>query len=90
MHQIIALVSDKLDKKLEICHSKLGFLEVREQLSDAGDILSPETKALWMTRKDAGFKAKSNDEDEIPWAGGEDSDYTACTDTCGYCGHCTY
>lgn len=81
IHKIILEVRGRPDRKLELCHDGSGRLEIREQRPEAGNALSVETKALWA--KDVGF-----DETDIAWAG--DDDYTACTETCGYCGQCTY
>jgi hypothetical protein len=81
VHKIIAEVHGRPNGKLELCHDGSGKLQIREQLSDAGDALSTETKALWV-------KDVSSAETDIAWTG--DEDYTACTEACGYCGQCTY
>ncbi|KAF1814037.1 geranylgeranyl pyrophosphate synthetase [Eremomyces bilateralis CBS 781.70] len=81
IHRIIVEVRGRPDGKLELCNDGSGELEFREQRSEAGDALSVETKALWV-------KDVDSDEPDIVWAA--DDDYTACTESCGYCGQCTY
>ncbi|KAF4440390.1 hypothetical protein F53441_12338 [Fusarium austroafricanum] len=91
---LLRLVIDKAhasnDGKLEIVWSNSGSLEIRKQLSDAGDVLSDSVKKQWETwlgnKVDPGdsgrwkeFMAALSDSD------GE-SDYAACDQECGYCG----
>ena len=48
VHKIIAEVRERPNGKLELRHDRSGTLEFREQLPDAGDVLSTETKGLWV------------------------------------------
>jgi hypothetical protein len=94
------MVRARADKKLELCRTGVGRLEVREQLGDAGEMLSEETKIKW---KDGG---KGNDEpvgsliekDSLPesddssdsddWPQEDEKDWAECSEACGYCGEC--
>jgi len=90
IHRIIALVRGRPDGKLELRYTGLGDLEVREQRVEAGNALSPEVKSLWM-RKDSGDSdSTSGEEGGVAWVETDEGDYTACTESCGYCGCCTY
>lgn len=57
IHKIVGLVSDSPRLKLELCYKEVGKLEVREQLPDAGDVLSTEVRARWMRAASAGLKS---------------------------------
>jgi hypothetical protein len=92
IHRIIGLVRDQPAGKLEVCHTQIGTMEIREQLPDAGDALSPAVKAMWSAR------SKTKDEESdlekgdsgLEWNDGSGEDFTACSESCGYCGRCTY
>ncbi|KAK6858786.1 geranylgeranyl pyrophosphate synthetase [Apiospora arundinis] len=100
-HHIRDLVRQKPAHKLELCHTadKPGTLQVRQQLADAGNALSEEVKSRWLSaaaadifgEKAGGSSAGSDtDSDSGISFGANDGeeDFTACSDTCGYCGHC--
>jgi hypothetical protein len=92
-HHILDSVRASKDAKLEIVSSQDGSLEIRQQLSDAGDVLSEPVKKQWEAwlggenkdKADSGrweeFMATLSDNDE-------QSDYAACDVECGYCGKC--
>lgn len=91
IHHIIGLVRARPDHKLELRHSVVGTLEVREQLEDAGDALSKDGRLLWENgggqrdREDAYSNDGEGSDD------GSELDFTACSaHDCGYCGRCTY
>ncbi|KAK3680857.1 hypothetical protein B0T22DRAFT_434969 [Podospora appendiculata] len=99
VHQIIKIVSARPDKKLELCHLDVGRLDVREQLPDAGEVLSRLVRARWedacvTTTNEAGEQdgAKSGMDGDLilDWEetkpGG---DFTSCSSACGYCGKCS-
>jgi hypothetical protein len=92
IHRVISEARIKADGKLELYHDGSGKLEIRAQRPEAGDALSVETRALWIgkanTEETLGNAHEETPEDDIAWAG--DEDYTACTEGCGYCGHCSY
>ncbi|KAG8157495.1 hypothetical protein KVR01_012537 [Diaporthe batatas] len=96
VHHIIELVKSRPDGKLEIRHAQVGRLEVREQLTDAGDALSDPVKILWakergMTEDLDDDQDYDDDGDEFGWDEGSEPDFTACSaDDCGYCGRCSY
>lgn len=101
IHRIGDIVRGRSDGKLELCHSQAGVLEIREQLPDAGDALSPAVREMWLestlqSDDDDASSGESGSGDEssgvrIDWDEGEQMDYTACsTETCGYCGRCSY
>lgn len=103
IRDIIALVKARPDKKLELRHDAAGVLEVREQLVDAGDVLSTQVRRLWVRGEETGQAASEHgetdpDSDSDGSAGmgwddddGGELDFTACSaDSCGYCGRCSY
>jgi hypothetical protein len=90
MCRIIESVRSRKDGKLELRYLGSGILEMREQLPEAGETLSPETKSLWMGGTTGKSDANSNHDSGVDWFDDDDDDYTACTESCGYCGHCTY
>ncbi|KAM7205985.1 geranylgeranyl pyrophosphate synthetase [Rhypophila sp. PSN 637] len=49
LHRIIDIVSSIPTGKLEISHQSTGTLDIREQLSDAGDVLSAEVRKRWVS-----------------------------------------
>ncbi|KAF5977891.1 hypothetical protein FCOIX_6223 [Fusarium coicis] len=96
---LLRLIIDKAhaskDGKLEIVWSNGGALEIRKQLSDAGDVLSEPVRKQW----EAWLGSESKDpedserEEELMAAQSDsesDSDYAACDQECGYCGKCIY
>ncbi|KAK7937254.1 uncharacterized protein PG986_014122 [Apiospora aurea] len=98
LHHIRELVRDNPAHKLELCHNadRPGTLLIRQQLADAGNALSEEVKARWLSVSVDGEKAGGSpgDSDTDSDSGisfgvndGEE-DFTACSDACGYCGHC--
>lgn len=98
LHRIVGLVTSRPDGKLELRHNTMGTLEVREQLADAGDTLSAPVRALWAKARSiddgAMSKESASDPDEdagsLSWDEGSEPDYTACSEDCDYCGHCSY
>lgn len=96
IHQIIELVKSRPDGKLELRHVQVGRLEVREQLTDAGDALSDPVKVLWakergMTEDLDDDRDYDDDGDAFGWDERSEPDFTACSaDDCGYCGRCSY
>lgn len=103
IHHIVDLVKSRPDGKLELRHVKVGSLEVREQLADAGDALSDAARVLWAKergtydgvaseRDDLDYgQDDDDDEDAFGWDERSEPDFTACSaDDCGYCGRCSY
>ncbi|KAK8091503.1 hypothetical protein PG997_001864 [Apiospora hydei] len=98
LHHIRELVQDSPAHRLEICHvaERPGTLQVRQQLADAGDALLEEVKTQWLAASEHGEKAgrspggSDTDSDSGISFGANDGeeDFTACSDVCGYCGHC--
>ncbi|KAK8109231.1 hypothetical protein PG984_015032 [Apiospora sp. TS-2023a] len=102
LHHIRDLVRQNPAHKLELCHTadKPGTLQLRQQLADAGNALSEEVKRRWLSaaaaadifgEKAGGSSAGSDtDSDSGISFGANDGeeDFTACSDACGYCGHC--
>ncbi|KUI69312.1 hypothetical protein VM1G_04997 [Cytospora mali] len=98
IHHIADLVRSRPDGKLELRHKTIGTLEVREQLADAGDALSASVRTLWAKARavnngvTSGESASDSDEDagSLNWDEGSEADFTACSEDCDYCGHCSY
>lgn len=95
-HRILDSVRASKDGKLEIVWSDDGSLEIRQQLPDAGEVLSAPVKKQWEAWLDAGSK-EADAGDSGRWEdfmatlsdSDEQSDYAACDVECGYCGKCT-
>lgn len=96
---LLRLIIDKAhaskDGKLEIVWSNSGSLEIRKQLSDAGDVLSDPVRKQWEAWLGSENKdpEDSEREEELMAAQSDsdgDSDYAACDQECGYCGKCIY
>ncbi|KAF5652809.1 hypothetical protein F25303_2897 [Fusarium sp. NRRL 25303] len=96
---LLRLIIDKAhgsdDGKLEIVWSNSGSLEIRKQLSDAGDVLSEPVRKQWEAWLGSENKnpEDSEREEELMAAQSDsdgDSDYAACDQECGYCGKCMY
>lgn len=92
IHHIIGLVRARSDNKLELRHSAVGILEVREQLADAGAALSNHGRLLWENGGiDQLSREDSSSVDGDDWDDGHELDFTACSaEDCGYCGRCSY
>lgn len=83
-----------------------GKLEVRKMLGDVGGVLSGEVMGNWERasvvsqgvgeeKVEGDTTSNSGDDgvedlEDVEWHDGDGSDFTACTDACGYCGKCTY
>jgi hypothetical protein len=105
LRKIVDVVRGREDNKLELVHTGGDQLEFREQLNDAGRVLSDDVKSQWLNAQrtlgvdgeEPVFLAGSvpgaiDDEDDVTsWSDGGELDYTACSaEDCGYCGKCTY
>ncbi|KAK6838068.1 geranylgeranyl pyrophosphate synthetase [Apiospora arundinis] len=99
LHCIRALVWQNPARRLELCHAadRPGILQVRQQLPDAGDALSAEVKARWLSaagvqeEKDDGASVGSDTDSDSEISFGVhdgEEDFTDCSGACGYCGHC--
>ncbi|KAJ9161032.1 Geranylgeranyl pyrophosphate synthetase [Coniochaeta hoffmannii] len=92
LHEVIRLVRGRQDGKLELCRSGMGGLEVREQLGDAGEVLSAGLKERWRDgnnnsgNEGDGVVADLDASDDDPWEDGQD--WTFCSVECEYCGWC--
>ncbi|KAF9765393.1 hypothetical protein IL306_002337 [Fusarium sp. DS 682] len=96
---LLRLIIDKAhaskDGKLEIVWSNSGSLEIRKQLSGAGDVLSNPVRKEWEDWLGNEKKVEPEDsgrEEEFMAALSDsgESDYAACDQECGYCGKCMY
>ncbi|KAL2074254.1 hypothetical protein VTL71DRAFT_8032 [Oculimacula yallundae] len=93
LHTLISKAREQKDGKFEIRRTEKGDFELRGQLNDAGEVLSQGVRKQWIrsSKKEAGSeKVDAMDAtNTLLWDDGT-CDYTACTDACQYCGHCTY
>lgn len=97
LRKLIALARDDDFGKYEVCLRQPGALEIRKQ---GGAVSSPLRDPLIWTADEissdtnAGGSAEDNESDAAAYSDDEDGedrlDYTACTDSCGYCGRCFY
>ncbi|KAM5356654.1 hypothetical protein ACJ41O_003300 [Fusarium nematophilum] len=107
LKRLIALLHLVIDRarthgKLELVRSNSGPLEIRQQLPDAGDVLSATVRKdweVWLGEKDRSDDVREKRDpkmettdflDALPDSDGEASDYAACDQECGYCGKCAY
>ncbi|KAM0429740.1 hypothetical protein ACHAPT_006346 [Fusarium lateritium] len=111
LKRLVALLHLIIDRarasggKIELVWSNGDALEIREQLPDAGDVLSGSVRKEWETWLGAkSLDAEKRDSkldltDPTRWeefmaalsdSDGEASDYAACDKECGYCGKCMY
>ncbi|RYO90589.1 hypothetical protein DL764_008429 [Monosporascus ibericus] len=92
IHRITSLLDAGSSQKLELYHRETGVLEVRKALPDVADALSPEVKAKWTARIEDTDEAleRLGDDDITQWKEEPEDDYTACSNSCGYCGRCIY
>lgn len=93
LHHIMDLARSSRDGKLEVIRQEGGKLEMRAQSTGAPTAFS---KAImirweaWLSGEGDGTSGESDDEGaELRWSDDE-GDYTACSEACKYCGHCTY
>jgi hypothetical protein len=94
---IISEAHGSRDGKLEIVWSNSGSLEIRKQLSDAGDVLSDPVRKqweAWLGSEDMNPEDSEREEELTAAQSDSDSDsgsdYAACDQECGYCGKCIY
>ncbi|KAH9905798.1 hypothetical protein F4778DRAFT_679493 [Xylariomycetidae sp. FL2044] len=88
LHQIVDIAHHAASKKIEICHTRAGTLDIREQLPGCGDALSSSVVAQWQASKEPDVEESDSGEDGgIQW-NEDDVDFTACSDACAYCGRC--
>ncbi|TVY80876.1 hypothetical protein LSUE1_G003909 [Lachnellula suecica] len=97
LHTLISKAHEQKDGKFEICRSGEGNLELRRQMVDVGETLSPSAKTQWIrssqiesSREEVRKGDSENTTNALSWDDGSSNDYTACTDACHYCGRCTY
>lgn len=94
IRRIISTAKRVEDGKFEVCHMKdrVGVLQFRRQLIDAGRALSPETRDKWVTVNEIAQESYDSDSDGSSIGGVEwdigGADYTDCSTVCGYCGQC--
>lgn len=91
---IVEQVGRRADGKMELCHLEPGKLEIRQQLPGAGDVLSETVRSAWGARVLARSKNQPGTpeaEFKVEWTSDDEDadDFTACSDACGYCGHCS-
>ncbi|KND87587.1 hypothetical protein TOPH_07771 [Tolypocladium ophioglossoides CBS 100239] len=75
--------------KLELCHDAVGRLDVREQLPDAGDVLSEGLRTRWEAASDRVLDERDEAGASLfEWDDTGEKDFTACSEFCSYCGGC--
>lgn len=77
------------DGRLEVVYAGSGPLEIREQLADAGEMLSDKTLGewkVWLNRNGGDAAQEDLDSD----SDGEFWDFTSCSRECNYCGKCPF
>lgn len=99
VHHIIDSIRYKTDGKFELHRKDLDQLEIRDQTPGLSPVLSEDVMKdwkVWLNGHDITEKAQSPKEDgnaeddgDLGWDD-DSADFTACSNECGYCGHCTY
>jgi hypothetical protein len=70
LHRIRDMVKEQPGRKMELVHDGKGVLEVRKQLSDAGEVLSESVMEQWKKLREAGQGSRSSiPEDDEPKEG---------------------
>lgn len=97
LRKLVALARDPGFGKYEVCLRDLGTLEIRQQ---GGTVSSPlPDRSIWAADdvssvSDADQEAEESGSDAAAFSDEEEGDdrldYTACSDSCGYCGRCFY
>lgn len=94
IRRIISTAERVEEGKFEVCHMKdrVGTLQFRRQLPEAGSALSPETQDKWLAVNEIDQEQDDSDSDGssiggVEWDSGG-ADYTDCSTVCGYCGQC--
>ncbi|KAL9947570.1 hypothetical protein ACHAQF_007321 [Verticillium nonalfalfae] len=101
LRRVLVLARERHDGRLELTRGEgETAIHVREQTPGLPGVLSSGCEARWKAwlagdGDDSGIEKKDNahgpdDEGvELSWVENDD-DFTACTESCGYCGYCTY
>lgn len=97
LKKLVVLARDPDFGKYEVCLRQPGTLEIRQQ---GGTVSSPLSDPSIWTVDNTSFgpgadgSSEGSESDTAAYSdeeGGDDRlDYTACTDSCGYCGRCFY
>ncbi|KAG9247287.1 hypothetical protein BJ878DRAFT_435570 [Calycina marina] len=97
LHSLIYKAREKETGRFEMFKSEGGNLELRRTLADAGDALSAGVKKKWLRSSEATSMGSEKVDLKgtmtvgvLAWEDAQNSDYTACSDACNYCGSCTY
>ncbi|KAK1675041.1 geranylgeranyl pyrophosphate synthetase [Colletotrichum godetiae] len=91
LHHLVRLARARRDDRLEIGRQQLDKLEIRRQCSGLAPAFSSEVNEEWSIwlASNVQYGPSADDEDGLQWSDG-DGDYTACSESCSYCGKCTY
>ncbi|KAE8154702.1 hypothetical protein BDV25DRAFT_93909 [Aspergillus avenaceus] len=104
LHTLIDFAIGHPDGRFEVVHEEgKSAIDLRDLDQDVGHVLPEELKDRWVTGSTAAAKsinsdrklsAEASDSSEkktdllISWESSSEEDFTACSSTCGYCGHC--
>ncbi|EEY22940.1 conserved hypothetical protein [Verticillium alfalfae VaMs.102] len=101
LRRVLVLARERHDGRLELTRGEgETAIHVREQTPGLPGVLSSGCEARWKAwlagdGDDSGIEKKDNahgaddEEVDLSWVENDD-DFTACTESCGYCGYCTY
>ncbi|KAF4785761.1 geranylgeranyl pyrophosphate synthetase [Colletotrichum scovillei] len=92
LSHIVRLARARRNDRLEVSRQQLDKLDIRIQCPGLSPAFSSEVEeewAMWLRGDDTQDGPSADDEDELQWSDG-DGDYTACSESCSYCGKCTY
>ncbi|KAK1525704.1 geranylgeranyl pyrophosphate synthetase [Colletotrichum costaricense] len=92
LSHIVRLARAQRNDRLELSRQHLDRLEIRNQCPGLSSAFSSEVNdewAMWLAGDDTQDGPSTDGEDGLQWSDGE-GDYTACSESCSYCGKCTY
>jgi hypothetical protein len=100
LKKLVSLARDPDFGKYEVCMQQPGILEIRKQGGEVSSPLASPLTWIWTDEDGSGSDSDSSgvlvgaEDDKAVHSDGDDNDFpedfTACSETCDYCGQCKY
>jgi hypothetical protein len=100
LKKLVSLARDPDFGKYEVCMQMQGVLEIRTQGGEVSSPLASPLTWIWTDQDGSGSESDSSgvlvgaEDDKAAYSDGDDDgfpeDFTACSETCDYCGQCKY
>lgn len=100
LKKLVSLARDPDFGKYEVCLQQRGILEIRKQGGVVSSPLASPLTWIWTDQDDSGSDSDSSSvlegaaHDKAAYSDGDDDDFpedfTACSESCDYCGQCKY